>query len=212
MLAAETAFESLVAGDFSRNALEAYKDRVDGSWIREEMYPVRNFHQAFEHGLFEGLIRAALQQVLRGGNLGPDFKNHAGYTKLRRLDSLGQSSRGREPMLGPAKGDGKLTFDKLTDVYYSGVRHEDDQPIHLVIRDLDICNNRCVKEYGNPCQNFCPAAVYEMLDAPDATAGKQLHINFANCVHCKTCDIMDPYQIITWVPPEGGDGPNYDGM
>jgi electron-transferring-flavoprotein dehydrogenase len=212
MLAAETAFESLVAGDFSRNALEGYKDRVDGSWIREEMYPVRNFHQGFQHGLFDGVIRGAIQQVLRGGNLGPDFKNRAGYTKLRRLDSLGQSNRDREQMLGPAKGDGKLTFDKLTDVYYSGVRHEDDQPIHLVIRDLDICNNKCVKEYGNPCQNFCPAAVYEMVDAPDETAGKQLHINFANCVHCKTCDIMDPYQIITWVPPEGGDGPNYDGM
>jgi electron-transferring-flavoprotein dehydrogenase len=78
-----------------------------------------------------------------------------------------------------------------------------------VIGDLDICNQRCVQEFGNPCQHFCPAKVYEMVEE---SGGKQLHINFANCVHCKTCDIMDPYQIITWVPPEGGGGPNYDGM
>ena len=81
--------------------------------------------------------------------------------------------------------------------------------MHLVIRDTDICNGRCVQEFGNPCQHFCPAAVYEMVEGAE---GKQIHINFANCVHCKTCDIMDPYQIITWVPPEGGGGPNYDGM
>jgi electron-transferring-flavoprotein dehydrogenase len=115
-------------------------------------------------------------------------------------------------MLGPIKGDGKLTFDKLTDVYHSGTKHDDDQPIHLIIHDTDICNTRCTVEYGNPCQHFCPAKVYEMVEASDVPNGKQIQVNFANCVHCKTCDIMDPYQIITWVPPEGGGGPNYDGM
>jgi electron-transferring-flavoprotein dehydrogenase len=170
---------------------------------------VRNFHQGFEHGLFPGLVRSGIQQVLGGRNLGPDFKNHAGYGNMRHLDAIGRSTYGREATLGPVKADGKLTFDKLTDVYHSGTRHEDDQPVHLVIRDTDICNHRCVEEFGNPCQHFCPAAVYEMVDAPP---GKQIHINFANCVHCKTCDIMDPYQVITWVPPEGGGGPNYDGM
>jgi electron-transferring-flavoprotein dehydrogenase len=124
---------------------------------------------------------------------------------MRHLDDLGRSTYGREATLGPAKSDGKLTFDKLTDVYHSGTRHDDDQPVHLVIRDTDICNHRCVEEFGNPCQHFCPAAVYEMVEG-------QIHINFANCVHCKTCDVMDPYQVITWVPPEGGGGPNYDGM
>ena len=115
-------------------------------------------------------------------------------------------------LLGTAKGDGKLTFDQLTDVYHSGTRHEDDQPAHLVIATPNICNTRCVKEFGNPCQYFCPAAVYEMVDDP-APPSRQAHqLNFANCVHCKTCDIADPYQIITWVPPEGGGGPNYDGM
>jgi electron-transferring-flavoprotein dehydrogenase len=209
MLAAETAFESMRVGDNSSTALAAYQSRVEGSWIKEELYPVRNFHQGFEQGLLAGLAHSAVQQVLGGRNLGPDFKNHAGYKNMHHIDAIGRSTYGREASLGPAKNDGELSFDKLTDVYYSGTRHEDDQPVHLVIRDMDICNHRCVQEFGNPCQYFCPAAVYEMVDGAE---GKQLHINFANCVHCKTCDIMDPYQIITWVPPEGGGGPNYDGM
>ena len=205
MLAAETAFESMRVGDNSSGALEAYQTRVEGSWIREELYPVRNFHQGFEHGLLPGLVNSGIQQVLGGRNPGGDLSNHAGYLDMRKLDAIGRSTYGREATLGPAKGDGKLTFDKLTDVYHSGTRHEDDQPIHLVIRDTNVCNHRCVQEYGNPCKHFCPAAVYEMVDG-------RININFANCVHCKTCDIMDPYQVITWVPPEGGGGPNYDGM
>jgi electron-transferring-flavoprotein dehydrogenase len=205
MLAAETAFESLLAGDQSSGALGAYQSRVEGSWIKEELYPVRNFHQGFENGLLGGLVHSGIQQVLGGRNIGPDYENHAGYRNMRMLDAIGRSTYGREATLGPAKSDGKLTFDKLTDVYHSGTRHDDDQPVHLVIRDTNICNHRCGQEYGNPCQHFCPAAVYEMVDS-------QIHINFANCVHCKTCDIMDPYQVITWVPPEGGGGPNYDGM
>jgi electron-transferring-flavoprotein dehydrogenase len=131
---------------------------------------------------------------------------------MKQLDALGQWGGERTPFLGNAKGDGKLTFDRLTDVYHSGTRHDDDQPTHLVIKDLDICNGRCIKEFGNPCQYFCPAAVYEMVESSNTSSGKELHINFANCVHCKTCDIMDPYQIVNWVPPEGGGGPNYDGM
>jgi electron-transferring-flavoprotein dehydrogenase len=205
MLAAETAFESMLAGDQTSGALEAYQSRVEGSWIKEELYPVRNFHQGFENGLLGGLVHSGIQQVLGGRNIGPDYENHAGYRNMHMLDAIGRSTYGREATLGPAKSDGKVTFDKLTDVYHSGTRHDDDQPVHLVIRDTDICNHRCVQEYGNPCQHFCPAAVYEMVDG-------QIHINFANCVHCKTCDIMDPYQVITWVPPEGGGGPNYDGM
>ena len=205
MLAAETAFESMLVGDQSSGALGAYQSRVEGSWIKEELYPVRNFHQGFENGLLGGLVHSGIQQVLGGRNIGPDYENHAGYRNMHMLDAIGRSTYGREATRGPAKSDGKVTFDKLTDVYHSGTRHDDDQPVHLVIRDTNICNHRCGQEYGNPCQHFCPAAVYEMVDG-------QIHINFANCVHCKTCDIMDPYQVITWVPPEGGGGPNYDGM
>ena len=215
MLAAETAFDALVKGDTSSEQLSAYKKRVDASWIRDELYPVRNFHQAFEHGLVEGLAKAGLQQVMGGANLGSDSQSHPGYLNMRPIDSLNPWGDGRMQLLGAAKGDGKLTFDKLTDIYHSGTRHEDDQPTHLVVADMDICNGRCTKEFGNPCQYFCPAAVYEMVEEPGANGTvteKRLHINFANCVHCKTCDIMDPYQIINWVPPEGGGGPNYDGM
>ena len=109
------------------------------------------------------------------------------------------------------KGDGKFTFDRLTDVYHSGTRHNDDQPCHLHVLDANICVTKCVQEYGNPCQRFCPAAVYEMEH--DAVTGRrELKVNFSNCVHCKTCDIADPYQIINWVTPEGGGGPDYKGM
>jgi electron-transferring-flavoprotein dehydrogenase len=221
MLAAEAAFDALVSGDSSADTLSEYKAAVDGSWIREELWRVRNFHQGFEHGRLEGMVKAGIQQVMRGGNLGPDAKNHAGYTRMRQLEELGPAKADRAAEIGNAKGDGKLTFDRLTDVFHSGTRHDEDQPVHLVVEDLNICSERCTKEYGNPCQYFCPAAVYEMVDvARDGAetegggraSDKELRINFTNCVHCKTCDIMDPYQIITWVPPEGGGGPNYDGM
>ncbi len=134
----------------------AYQSRVEGSWIKEELYPVRNFHQGFEHGLLPGLVHSGVQQVLGGRNLGPDFKNHAGYRNMRHLDAIGRSTYGREATLGPAKSDGKLTFDKLTDVYHSGTRHEDDQPVHLVIRDTDICNHRCVAGIWQPVPAFLP--------------------------------------------------------
>jgi len=213
MLAAEAAFDALVSGNSSADTLSEYKAAVDKSWIREELWPIRNFHQGFEHGLLEGMVKAGIQQVSRGSNLGPDAKNHAGYERMRPLPALGPPHQNRLPMVGNAKGDGKLTFDRLTDVFHSGTRHEEDQPVHLVIEDAEVCTDRCTREYGNPCQYFCPAAVYEMVEVDsDSGRSKELRINFTNCVHCKTCDIMDPYQVITWVPPEGGGGPNYDGM
>ena len=116
---------------------------------------------------------------------------------------------GAKPQLPKLPEDGALTFDKLTSVYNSGTMHEEDQPCHLVLTDPDICTTRCTTEYGNPCQHFCPASVYEMVDADDGSGGRKLQINASNCVHCKTCDIMDPYQIIDWVTPEGGQGPAY---
>lgn len=110
----------------------------------------------------------------------------------------------------PTIKTGGVVFDKVTDVYHSGAIHEEDQPAHLVVADLDVCHTRCAEEYGNPCQYFCPAGVYEMATTDDGS-GRQLRLNFSNCVHCKTCDIRDPYQIITWVTPESG-GPSYAGL
>ena len=144
---------------------------------------------------------SGLQQVTGGRGLIDPMHARPGYEAYQKIHGRPAPER--------FKGDGKLTFDRLTDVYHSGTRHEEDQPCHLKVLDLNICSTRCVEEYGNPCQYFCPAAVYEMAKEG---AGLKLKINAANCVHCKTCDIADPYQIINWTVPEGGGGPNYEGM
>ena len=212
MLAAETAFEALLADKFTATQLLKFKQRVDASWIKDELYKVRNFHQGFELGLLHGMFHAGLQQITGGYGLHERYRASAGHTHMRPLwDVMGHGEE-RGQFLGPAKNDGKVAFDKLTDLYYSGTKHEEDQPSHLIIHDTEICNTRCVKEFGNPCQNFCPANVYEMVEASDTPHGKEIHLNPSNCVHCKTCDIADPYEIITWVTPEGGGGPRYERM
>ena len=212
MLAAETAFQGMLKQDYSLPVLESYQERVEKSWIKTELWPVRNFHQGFENGLLSGMMHAGIQQFTGGRGLHERYAGEAGHRRMRHLDQLPADGGARAQLIGPAKGDGKLTFDKLTDLYHSGTKHEEDQPAHLVIHDTTICNERCVKEFGNPCKNFCPANVYEMVEAADTPSGLEIHLNPSNCVHCKTCDIMDPYEIITWVPPEGGGGPNYEGM
>jgi electron-transferring-flavoprotein dehydrogenase len=212
MLAAETAFEAWLAGDASAKQLRKLQQKVDASWIKDELYPVRNFHQGFEHGWLSGMLNTGLLMATGGHGLRNRYPAHPGHERMLPLWDVMGHANNREQLLGWAKGDGKLTFDKLTDLYHSGTRHEEDQPAHLIIHDTNICATRCAKEFGNPCQFFCPANVYEMEDAPDTASGKRIHLNPSNCVHCKTCDIMDPYAIITWVPPEGGGGPSYDGM
>ena len=205
MLAAETIYEALCKGDTSAQTLSAYSKKLDESWVKKELWEVRNFHQAFHGGLVPGFIQSGLQFVSGGRGLVDPMHSEPGYKEYKKRNRtahlVDQSLR--------YKGDGKLTFDRLTDVYHSGTRHEEDQPSHLIVLEPNICIDRCVREYGNPCQYFCPAAVYEMVTEKGSP---KLKINAANCVHCKTCDIADPYQIINWVPPEGGGGPNYEGM
>ena len=212
MLAAETAFEAMKKGDYSAASLSTFQKRVESSWIKEELWKVRNMHQGFENGFWAGMFHTGLQMVTGGRGLRNRYPGKAGYEHMKKLVQLPSNGGAEAHLLGPYKGDGKLTFDKLTDLYHSGTKHEEDQPSHLVIHDTTVCEQRCIKEFGSPCQNFCPANVYEMLDDPAAPNGKRISLNPSNCVHCKTCDIADPYQIITWVPPEGGGGPNYDGM
>jgi electron-transferring-flavoprotein dehydrogenase len=212
MLAAETAFEALKSGGTSAAALKQYQTRVENSWIKDELWRVRNMHQGFEGGFWAGMFHTGLQMVTGGRGLYNRYPAKPGHEHMRQLADLPADGGAEARLLGAAKGDGKLTFDKLTDLYHSGTKHEEDQPAHLVIHDTRVCETRCVKEYGSPCQNFCPANVYEMVDDASAPNGKRISLNPSNCVHCKTCDIADPYQIITWVPPEGGGGPNYDGM
>jgi electron-transferring-flavoprotein dehydrogenase len=204
MLAAEAASEALRANDFSANKLKRFEDLVENSWVKRELWKVRNFHQAFEHGFAVGMIQTGLQMVTGGRGLRNRYWNKPGHT---RMEQLKEYYDGNLPSSTPPTFDGKLTFDKLTDVYNSGTAHDEDQPCHLHILQPEICHPRCTNEYGNPCQYFCPAAVYEMVENGN---GCRLQINFSNCVHCKTCDIMDPYEVIDWVTPEGGGGPGYE--
>lgn len=201
MIAAETILEALLAEDYSDKILSGYEVKLKDSYVGKELYKSRNFHQAFDKGRNAGLVIAGISTVT-GGRFPSRIPITAGHEHMQKTG--GQGDR-----YSDLKYDDKLTFAKLTDVYYSSTAHDEDQPCHLHVLDTNICVDRCTKEYGNPCQNFCPANVYEMTEDKGS---RKLHINFSNCVHCKTCDIMDPYQIIDWVPPEGGGGPNYRNM
>ena len=211
MLAAESAFEAVRAGDVSTASLQSYERRIAGSDVKTELYPVRNVHQSFNHGLLAGLAYSGFSLVSGGWWVREPMPSHAGFERVQKIAEYYRDGRpDPDATVNPAKIDRQLTFDRLTNVHYAGTRHAEDQPSHLIVHDTDICRTRCREEYGNPCIRFCPANVYEMVDAGDGT--RKLQINASNCVHCKTCDIMDPYQIIDWVPPEGGGGPQYEGM
>ena len=209
MLAAEAAFDAVRAGDFSAARLRRYKTLVDDSAIKTELYPVRNVHQAFSKGLYAGSLFAGLAMVTRG-RLVDDLPGEAGHTRLQHLaDYYGIDKRDILTGSNAVPPDRKTIFDKVTNVHYSGAQHDEDQPAHLLVH-TEVCHTICGDEFGHPCVRFCPANVYEMVD--DGSGGRRLQINASNCVHCKTCDIMDPYGVITWVPPEGGGGPQYEGM
>jgi electron-transferring-flavoprotein dehydrogenase len=201
MLAAETAFEALGKDDFSEKSLSAYTERVEASFIKEELWKARNFKKGFKLGFYAGVLGAAAGEFTRGWSPFGSLSIKPGHTRMEKVEPDATSN--------PIAFDDKLTFSKLTDLYNSGTTHEEDQPCHLHILEPDLCANRCTKEYGNPCQHFCPASVYEWVKEKEVS---RLQINFSNCVHCKTCDIMDPYDIIRWVPPEGGGGPSYQNL
>jgi len=167
-----------------------------------ELYKVRNIRPGFKHGMWMGMANGALETV-SGGHTPWTLANHADHSALKRLDQF----------TSPERGWGERTLkprDRVSAVFLAGNTHEESQPVHLKVTDTNICATRCAQEYGNPCQYFCPAHVYEMVD--DGAGGRRLQINASNCVHCKACDIKDPYEIITWVTPEGGSGPNYQSM
>ena len=211
MLAAETVFEALEKDDFSAATLKGMENRFENSWAKEELYKVRNFHAGFEDGLFMGLVHSGLQMVTGGGGIFNRRESHPDHKHMMPIDSY-VARKGSDAVKKDLKFDNEYTFDKLTDVFRSGTKHEEDQPSHLVITDFDICNTKCTEEYGNPCQHFCPAQVYEMVEDEKNPGQKKLQLTPSNCVHCKTCDIADPYQIITWTTPEGGGGPNYTNL
>jgi electron-transferring-flavoprotein dehydrogenase len=206
MMAAETILETIAKGDYSAETLSIMQGKFEQSAAKRELYKVRNYHQGFEGSLVSGMIHFGFQFLTGGRGLFDRRETKPDHAHMMRLGEF--FSNGKKPA-PPMKFDDKLTFDKLTDVYKSGTKHEEDQPPHLVIGDYDICNNKCTEEYGNPCRYFCPAQVYEMVENEDGS-GKHLQLTPSNCIHCKTCEVADPYQNINWTVPEGGGGPNYE--
>jgi electron-transferring-flavoprotein dehydrogenase len=193
MLAAEHIAETASAAGFDR--------KLRASGMVSELHKVRNIRPAFYQGLWRGFLRAAIETIT-AGKLPVTLPLHADHTALKKVADYTAPDRqwiSRE--LAPR--------DRLASVYFAATEHDEDQPVHLQILEPDICTTRCTAEYNNPCTRFCPAQVYEMVE--DAQ-GMRLQINSANCVHCKTCDIKDPYQVINWVTPEGASGPNYQNL
>ncbi|HET7757264.1 MAG TPA: electron transfer flavoprotein-ubiquinone oxidoreductase [Steroidobacteraceae bacterium] len=167
-----------------------------------ELKRVRNFKPAFKHGLWIGLLNSAWE-TLSCGTSPWTLANGADASRLARLDEFASPERHWAARTLPPR-------DRVSFVFFAGNSHDEHQPVHLKVADTAICAGRCRREFGNPCERFCPAGVYEMVD--DGRGGRRLQINAANCVHCKACDIKDPYQIITWTTPEGGSGPNYQSL
>ena len=180
--------------------------KLRASAIAAELKKVRNIRPGFHHGLWLGLANAGWE-TLTAGHSPWTLKNHADHTALKKVEDYTSPQRDYIERTLPPR-------DRLAEVYFASTQHDEDQPVHLHVLDTSICVTRCAVEYKNPCTRFCPAGVYEIV-ADSAAAngtGTRLQINAANCVHCKTCDIKDPYGIIDWVTPEGGSGPNYQNL
>jgi len=202
MLAAEAAFAAVGAGRTS-DRLDAYPQKFQESWVYDELYRARNFKAEMSKGLWMGTLLVGIDQVVfRGKAPWTMHVRHADHECLRPASEC-------EPITYP-KPDGKLTFDRLSSVFMSSTNHEENQPIHLTLKDASVPVDVNLSRYAGPEQRYCPAGVYEFVDNDDGS--QRLQINAANCVHCKTCDIKDPTQNIVWVTPEGGGGPNYSGM
>jgi electron-transferring-flavoprotein dehydrogenase len=198
MLAAEHLAQSLDSAGFDA--------KLRASDAMTELKQVRNIKPGFKKGLWFGLLNGAWETAVGGHSpwtlkVAPDWSS---------LDKLGEHEQPKHDYVDRTLAP----RDRLQGVYYAATEHDEDQPVHLRVLDTSICVTRCTEEYDNPCTRFCPAAVYEIVSdvQPDGSEGKRLQINAANCVHCKTCDIKDPYEIITWVTPEGGSGPNYQNL
>ncbi len=180
---------------------EGYNALLRASPIGRELRRVRNIRPGFKKGLWRGIANAAFETLL-AGHTPWTLHNHTDYSSLTKLSRFTQIKRGWAKRVLPPR-------DRPASVFFSQTAHDETQPLHLKVADTSICIDRCRTEYANPCTRFCPAGVYEMIE--DDT-GRHLQINAANCLHCKACDIKDPYEIITWTVPEGGSGPNYTNL
>ncbi len=202
MLAAENIHKVLKQNIKDISLLEDYEKKFYKSWAGKELKKARNFRPGFKYGLFMGTILGAIELKL--------FKGNTPWTiKLNDSDNKCTNKAINSKNIIYEKPDNEITFDRLTNLSFSGTNHVEDQPNHLKIRDENIPINHNLNLYNSPEQHYCPAGVYEIINENNS---KKLQINSQNCLHCKTCDIKDPLQNINWVPPEGGGGPNYPNM
>ena len=203
MLAAESIFEAIASGDEGGKELTSYTEKYQNSWLYDELYNTRNFGPAMhKFGTFIGGAYNTLDQNFFGGKLPFNFKDET-------LDHDQLKLAKDAPVINYPKPDNKLSFDKLSSVFLSNTNHEEEQPCHLKLADSSIPISVNLAKYAEPAQRYCPAGVYEVESTDE---GDKFVINSQNCVHCKTCDIKDPSQNITWVTPEGTGGPNYPNM
>ena len=202
MTAAEAVFDALAEDGGAREVTD-YPERLRKSWVWPELARVRNIRPSFRYGLWGGLAYAGLDTYLLRGRAPWTFRHHPDHARFRKASEC--------PRIDYPKPDGVVSFDKNSSVYLSGTNHEEDQPVHLTLKDDSVPIRVNLAEYDAPEQRFCPAGVYEIVH-DDAGENPRLQINAQNCVHCKTCDIKDPTQNIHWVAPEGGGGPNYPNM
>jgi electron-transferring-flavoprotein dehydrogenase len=177
--------------------------RFRASAAGRELHQVRNIKPGFKRGFWWGFANGALETITAGHTPWTLSHKMEDAARLKKLDEFSSPDRHWVDRTLPPR-------DRLASVFFAGNTHEENQPVHLKVADTHVCATRCSQEYGNPCERFCPANVYEMVD--DGAGGRRLQINSANCVHCKACDIKDPYGIITWTTPEGGSGPNYQNL
>ncbi len=203
LLAAETLFEAVLHNDFSNERLGSYTERFKNSWAFEELHASRNYRKAFDNGLYAGLFQAGFQISMPGLSLPKTQQSLPDpFSGLKKRESA-------FPAIPEFRADGYKTFSKEQSLFRSNLMHDENQPCHLQIKAQDIaeiCLKKCLAEFNNPCQHFCPAAVYEITTEPVPA----LKLNASNCLHCKTCEVADPYGVITWSVPEGGSGPGYN--
>ncbi len=202
MLAAEAVFDQL-ASDNPRHEAVSYGEKIERSWLWEELYKVRNIRPAFTKGLWAGISYAAIDTYILRGRAPWTFAHHADHTNLKPAD--------KAPKIEYPKPDNLVSFDRNSSVFLSGTNHEENQPAHLTLKDSSVPITHNLALYDAPEQRYCPAGVYEIVRDEDGQ-NPALQINAQNCVHCKTCDIKDPTQNIRWVTPEGGGGPSYPNM
>ena len=209
MLAAKTAAEALSRNDFSEKTLSAYETSVQNSIIYQDLYPVRNFRQGFSKGLIVGAIHFGTQLITGGAGFCGRLKSHPDKDATKTLAEF-RGKLFKERFKGKLEFDKILTFDKATDVFHSGVAHDEQQIPHVKINNPESFQTINIKQYGAPCQFFCSSEVYELHT--DKNGHQELRIHAENCMHCKTCDIKTPGDGITWSVPNGGNGPEFQNM